>query len=69
MHVRRNNPGYEYQMNGTRLTTTDEEKRVAVWITKNLKPTEHNVKRLLLEQRLNLINLQKNFITEIAIPI
>lgn len=38
MHIGRNNPEYEYHMNGMKLNTTDEEKDVGVWITKNLKP-------------------------------
>jgi hypothetical protein len=38
MHIGRNNPEYEYHMNGTKLNTTDEEKDIGVWITKNLKP-------------------------------
>jgi hypothetical protein len=39
MHVRRNNPQYEYKMNGTVLSTTEKEKDVGVWIPKSLKPS------------------------------
>jgi hypothetical protein len=39
MHVGRNNPQYEYNMNGVKLGKTEEEKDVGIWITKNLKPT------------------------------
>ena len=39
MHVRNNNPGYEYTMRGTKIGTTEEEKDIGVVITKNLKPS------------------------------
>lgn len=38
MHVGRNNPCYEYFMQGTKLGTTEEEKDIGVVVTKNLKP-------------------------------
>jgi hypothetical protein len=41
MHVGRNNPEYEYEMNGKKLSVTNEEKDVGVWVTKNLKPSLH----------------------------
>jgi hypothetical protein len=39
MHVGRNNPEYEYTMRGQKLEKTDEERDIAVMITKNLKPS------------------------------
>jgi ribonuclease P/MRP protein subunit RPP40 len=41
MHVGRNNPEYNHEMNGTKLGVTDEEKDVGVWVTRNLKPSVH----------------------------
>jgi ribonuclease P/MRP protein subunit RPP40 len=38
MHVGRHNPMYEYYMKGRKLATTEEEKDVGVYVTKNLKP-------------------------------
>jgi hypothetical protein len=38
MHVGRNNPQYEYFMNGTKLTVVEEEKDVGVIIHRSLKP-------------------------------
>lgn len=38
LHIGRNNPQFEYSMNGARLDTTDEEKDIGVMITNNLKP-------------------------------
>lgn len=38
MHVGKNNPGFEYFMRGTKISTTDEERDIGVIITKNLKP-------------------------------
>jgi hypothetical protein len=38
MHIGRNNPQYEYYMNGTKLSVVDEEKDVGVLIHKSLKP-------------------------------
>jgi hypothetical protein len=38
MHIGRNNPQYEYFMNGTKLSVVDEEKDVGVVIHKSLKP-------------------------------
>ena len=38
MHVGRGNPGFEYQMNGHRLATTDQERDIGVTMTKNLRP-------------------------------
>jgi hypothetical protein len=34
MHVDQNNPEYEYQMDGTKLTRIEEEKDVGLWITR-----------------------------------
>lgn len=39
MHVGRNNPEYDYFMNGVKVCTTEEEKDVGVMVTKNLKPS------------------------------
>jgi ribonucleases P/MRP protein subunit RPP40 len=38
MHVGRGNPNHEYNMNGTKLATTQEERDVGVIIRENLKP-------------------------------
>jgi hypothetical protein len=38
LHLGRNNPRYEYFMNGTKLTVVEEEKDVGVVIHKSLKP-------------------------------
>jgi hypothetical protein len=38
MHVGRNNPHYEYFMNGTKLTVVEEEKDVGVIVHRSLKP-------------------------------
>jgi hypothetical protein len=38
MHVGRNNPQYEYFMNGTKLTVVEEEKDVGVIVHRSLKP-------------------------------
>jgi hypothetical protein len=39
MHVGKHNPQFEYYMRGTKLKTTEEEKDVGVYVTKNLKPS------------------------------
>jgi hypothetical protein len=40
MHVGRNNPGYDYYMNGIRLNVVEQETDVGVIIQKDLKPTK-----------------------------
>jgi hypothetical protein len=40
MHVGKNNPCFEYTMNGVKLSTTEEERDIGVVISKNLKPSE-----------------------------
>ena len=40
MHIGRNNPCFQYLMNGTILESTDEEKDVGVLIHKSLKPSK-----------------------------
>ncbi len=49
MHIGMNILEYEYQVNGTKLNTTDEEKDNGVWITKNLN-RQHSARRLQHEQ-------------------
>jgi hypothetical protein len=39
MHVGANNPGYEYQMRGTTISTTNEERDIGVMVTPTLKPS------------------------------
>jgi hypothetical protein len=39
MHFGRNNPQYEYEMNGEKLETVEEERDIGVAITQNLKPS------------------------------
>jgi hypothetical protein len=41
MHVGNNNPRYEYQMAGTTLSVTEEEKDIGVTMSRNLKPSKH----------------------------
>jgi Reverse transcriptase (RNA-dependent DNA polymerase)/Endonuclease-reverse transcriptase len=41
MHVGKNNPQYEYSMNGVKLKVVEEEKDVGITIHKNLKPGRH----------------------------
>jgi len=50
MHVGRNNPRYEYSMNGVRLETTDEEKDVGVIIHSSLKPARQCEKASTLQR-------------------
>jgi ribonuclease P/MRP protein subunit RPP40 len=38
MHMGTSNPGYQYQMSGQVLETTDEERDIGVMISANLKP-------------------------------
>jgi hypothetical protein len=38
MHVGRGNPGYTYYLNGTELSTTEEEIDVGITVQKSLKP-------------------------------
>jgi ribonucleases P/MRP protein subunit RPP40 len=41
MHVGRNNPEFEYFMNGVKLMAVDEEKDVGITVHKRLKPARH----------------------------
>ena len=41
MHVGRNNPRYEYNMAGIKLSEVEEEKDIGVTIQSNLKPSKH----------------------------
>jgi hypothetical protein len=41
MHVGRNNPGFDYFMNGVKLTVVEEEKDVGITVHKSLKPAKH----------------------------
>ena len=41
MHVGRNNPRYEYYMEGVRLTVVEEEKDIGVKFEKSMKPSKH----------------------------
>jgi hypothetical protein len=41
MHVGRGNPGYTYYLNGTELSTTEEEIDVGITVQKSLKPGRH----------------------------
>ena len=41
MHVGRNNPRYEYYMEGARLTVVEEEKDIGVKFEKSMKPSKH----------------------------
>jgi hypothetical protein len=41
MHVGRNNPGFDYYMNGVKLTAVEEEKDVGITVQNNLKPAKH----------------------------
>jgi hypothetical protein len=41
MHVGKNNPRYQYMMQGETLSTTEEEKDIGVMVTANLKPAAH----------------------------
>ena len=40
MHLGRTNPGYQYQMGGEVLTTTEVERDIGVLVNKNMKPSE-----------------------------
>ena len=60
MHVGRNNPEYEYTMNGVKLAVVEEEKDIGVVVHKSLKPTKQcqkaaNIATAVLNQ------LAKNF--------
>ena len=41
MHVGRNNPCFEYNMSGVKLTVVEEEKDIGVMVQKNMKPGKH----------------------------
>ena len=41
MHVGRNNPRYEYYMEGVRLTVVEEEKDIGVKFEKSMKSSKH----------------------------
>ncbi len=60
MHVGRHNPQYEYFMKGKKLATTEEEKDVGVYVTKNLKPSTH-CHRVATKASAVLNQLRKNF--------
>jgi hypothetical protein len=60
MHVGRQNPHYEYQMKGKKLATTEEEKDVGVYVTKNLKPSSQ-CHRAAVRATAVLNQLSKNF--------
>jgi len=39
MHVGLHNPGFDYYMNGTMISSTEEERDIGITVTKNLKPS------------------------------
>jgi hypothetical protein len=60
MHVGKHNPQFEYYMRGTKLKTTEEEKDVGVYVTKNLKPSSQ-CHRAAVRATAVLNQLKKNF--------
>jgi len=44
MHVGRSNPGYEYQMGGSTLGVTEEERDIGMVVDKSLKPSKQCAK-------------------------
>ena len=60
MHVGRNNPGYEYHMAGTKLSTVEEEKDIGVTVQASLKPSKH-CKKVAATANAVLRQLAKNF--------
>jgi hypothetical protein len=60
MHLGRHNPMYEYYMKGRKLATTEEEKDVGVYVTKNLKPSTQ-CHRAATRATAVLNQLRKNF--------
>jgi hypothetical protein len=57
---RQTQPQYEYFMKGKKLATTEEEKDVGVYVTKNLKPSTH-CHRVAIKESVVLNQLRKNF--------
>ena len=41
MHVGRNNPEYEYNMDNVKMTVVEEERDIGVTVQKNMKPSKH----------------------------
>jgi hypothetical protein len=41
MHIGKNNPNFDYYMNGVRLAVVEEEKDVGITVQRNLKPAKH----------------------------
>ena len=60
MHVGRNNPHFDYYMDGIKLKTVEEEKDIGVTIHKSLKPSAH-CKRVADTANAVLRQLTKNF--------
>ena len=44
MHVGRNNPEYEYNMDNVKMTVVEEERDIGVTVQKNMKPSKHCIK-------------------------
>jgi hypothetical protein len=60
MHVGRNNQGFDYYMNGVKLTVVEEEKDVGITVQNNLKPAKH-CQRVAATAMEVLKQLAKNF--------
>ena len=41
MHVGRNNPEYEHNMDNVKMTVVEEERDIGVTVQKNMKPSKH----------------------------
>jgi hypothetical protein len=60
MHVGRNNPEYQYSMNGTTLETTDSEQDLGVIMDRSLKPT-NQCRKAAAKARTVLMQILRNF--------
>jgi hypothetical protein len=60
MHIGRNNPGYDYYINGKKLKVVEEETDVGVTVQQNLKPTKQ-CQKAANTARAVLRTVQRNF--------